>query len=68
MVLREVKNAARPENARPWAQAPIKVVDRRTTLESANELRARFQFLDGAQTEFILDGFTSGVVDRVFST
>lgn len=63
-----VKNAARPENARPWAQAPIKVVDRRTTLESANELRARFQFLDGAQTEFILDGFTSGVVDRVFST
>jgi hypothetical protein len=61
------KNAARPEDAWPWAQTPIKVVEHRATPKSANELRARFQFLDNAQTDFILDGFTIENLDRIFA-
>lgn len=49
-----------------WPQARMKVVDLRHGRIATHELYERYRFMARSHTDFILDGFSSDAVDKIF--
>lgn len=49
-----------------WPQSRMKVVDRRSGRIATHQLRQRYRFMDSEHTDFLLDGFSTSSIERIF--
>lgn len=53
------------QNALPWPQTQMKVVDYRQDRVGVAELHSRFRFMPRAHTDFVVDGFSLATLDDI---